>query len=222
MNRQRLLLLWGFVSLFLLLAGLFAWNYIHLSQTSFLAGTIPTVDQAVAATPTLPPSRSTDPMRGSADKNAVQIVEFADFSCLYCRITETEVQKALAGSAKPVRLVWRDLPVATENPDGILAAMAGRCANDQGKFWQMHDTLFQADQFDLDHLKTAAQQVGLDPTSFDQCLTSGKYLSAIQAEITLAQQNNINSTPTFFIGKTVLSGYTTADEFLSAIQNAQP
>ncbi len=222
MNPQRQWLLLGFLALFILIAGLFTWNSIHVARTSLLAGTAPPTDQSIPALPSLPPLRPTDPARGSADQKAVILVEFADFSCLYCRITETEVIKALQSSPKPVRLIWRDLPVANENPQGVLTAIAGRCANDQGKFWQMHDALFQSEQFDIDHLKATAQAAGLNVPTFTQCLSSGKYLSVVQSEIALAQQYHISGTPTFFIGDTYLSGYVTADQLISAIQNAKP
>ena len=220
MNNQRvfflvlILLAFGAISL-----GFF-WQEISTARSTFLAGTHPVTDSDTSSVPTLPPLRTSDPVRGNTSDKAVTIVEFADFSCLYCRLTEEEIIKTLNQSPIPVRLVWRDFPVVTEHPDGLLAAVAGRCATAQGKFWEMHDALFQLNQFDLTSLKNIATQLKLNPVTFGACLTSETPIAQIQNDITLARQHNINGAPTLFVGKQALSGSIKAEQLTAAIRQA--
>jgi protein-disulfide isomerase len=222
MTSERRIALGSLVGLFVVLTGVIIWASVHESQTHFLAGTKPDIAEPAPPEPKLPPVRPNDPARGSSDKAAVQIVEFADFTCLYCRLMEFDLEQTLTNTTIPVRLVWRDLPLQTEQREGLIAAVAARCAGEQNKFWPLHDALMKADRLDLPSIKTLAQGVGVEPVAFDQCVSAGKYLTAIQQDVALARANGITGAPTLFIGKTVLSGYTNAAELEAAIQHEAP
>lgn len=221
MDRQRLFLLYGLIAIFFLIAIGFVWDNVKLSRSTFMAGTAPPEAVDILPDPTLPPARATDPTRGSADKNALIITEFADFTCLYCHLTEPELIKALSSSPRPVRLVWRDLPIVTERPEALNAAVAGRCANEQGKFWEMHDLLFQSQRFDIQNLQSLAGNLRIDGGKFTDCMNSGKYIPKIQDDVTVARNHNIGGAPMFFVGNILLSGYVTAQQITTAIQQAK-
>jgi len=214
-------LLWTLVGFLILIVGVVLWSNFYTGQTHFLAGTRPpTTGPSNTAQTTLPPIRATDPARGSKAPEALLVVEFADFSCPYCRLLEPELNKALAQSSRPIKFVWRDFPIPSARPDGIVAALAARCARDQGKFWQMHDELFKAQLLDLTSVKLIAQNLSLDPIAFSQCLTNGPHFAELEQDVVIAQQHSISGAPTIFIGSEVVSGYLNADEITNMIHRA--
>lgn len=114
-------------------------------------------------------------------------------------------------------------PIAILGEESQLAAQAAECANDQGRFWQYHDTLYanQANEhnsgvFSSENLKAFAEALALDTTAFNSCLDSGKYAAMVKNDTNAARQQGINKTPTIFVnGREV-----TASELRSAIQEA--
>ncbi len=215
-------LLWLLLGLFAVVTILLAWSMIHRSLNTFRSGTAPSnTPTIVAPEPKQPPIRATDPARGASSTSAITIMEFADFTCQYCRATEPEIQSLLAAYPDQLRIVWRDLPITSDRPDAMLAATAGRCANEQGRFWEMHDQLFQMTSIDLTSLQDAASQIKLQTGPFMSCLQSGRYVADIQADIELAKSHNLQGAPTFFVGGSVLSGYVKATELQWAMFKAR-
>jgi len=147
-----------------------------------------------------------DPSRGPKDAKVV-IVEFSDFQCPFCGQAYPVVKQILKDYGDRILFVYRDFPIAEIHPQAIIAAMAGECAHEQGKFWPMHDKIFenQANITEAD-LKIYAIQVGLNSIQFGNCLTSGKYLSEIEADLNDGFNAGIRSTPTFVINGVQLAG----------------
>src|SRR6266853_6951864 len=131
--------------------------------------------QLTLAQPNLPRVEvaATGPSRGPASA-PVTIVEFSDFQCPYCGREYPVVERLMKEYDGKVRLVFRHYPLDF-HPFAEKAAEAGACAQDQGKFWELHDKMFgnQA-KLAVDDLKTYAKQVGLDAPKFDKCLDSGE------------------------------------------------
>ncbi len=97
--------------------------------------------------------------------------------------------------------------------ESFWAAEASECADEQGKFWEYHDLLFnrQAGEnqgaFNQDNLKQFATTLGLDATQFNACLDSGKYTDVVKREVAFAQQLGVQSTPSFVLnGQPVVGG----------------
>jgi protein-disulfide isomerase len=99
--------------------------------------------------------------------------------------------------------VLRDLPLEPIHPFALKAAEATHCAGDQGKYWEMHDRLF-ANQRELARpdLSKHAQAIGLNVSTFDQCLDSGKSVARVRKDVAEAEKLQANGTPTFFVGLT--------------------
>ena len=210
--------LWLFLGGFAVISLLLAWSVIYRSVSTFKAGTRPAnAPQIQGSTPILPPIRATDPSRGATSTNAVVIVEFADFTCAYCRASELELKAILAAYPNEIRHVWRDMPIVSDRPDAILAASASRCADDQGKFWEMHDVLLKLNAIDIATLENAAAQLKLDVSLFNSCIQSGRHIVGIQSDRQLAKDHGLTGAPTFFVGDQVLSGYVKAGEFQWAL-----
>lgn len=216
MSRERLILLGCLVGFFALLSGVFIWGQVFNAHHYLPPGTRPPEEQVVQAQ--LPPIRRTDPVLGTNDKKLLTIVEFADFNCVYCRLSAPQLKAALAPVASQVRVIWRDLPLGIDTADGRLPATAGRCALEQGKFWEMHDALFAAQSLDIDALKQIGAQLGLDRNRYEACLSSDKYAQALKDDVSIARSHGILSGPTFFIGKHVVNGYLSSSELLDIIQ----
>lgn len=148
------------------------------------------------------------------DKNAkVKIIEFADFQCPFCeqwfKTVETSLINDYVKTGK-VAFYWRDY--AFLGQESTWAAEAARCANDQGKFWDYHDYLYNhqgqenSGAFTKDKLEGFAADLGLDTTSFNSCLESDKYASAVSADQADGQKAGVNGTPTVFINGQSLVG----------------
>ena len=211
------------LALFAIVAGLFVWSYVYRSQTHFPSGTNPILSEPKPAPPTpiLPPVRTSDPVRGSTDRNAVTIVEFADYSDVTSRAIEQSIQNVLRDQQIPTRLIWRDLPTPSDQPIGMTAAIAARCAGDQGKFWEMHDAIFQSTRLDLDALKLIAKQLYLDGGRFETCIVSGPHLMEMQREMAVLAAAHIDTAPTIFVSSTAYTGYLSADQLILALWKAQ-
>jgi len=156
------------------------------------------------------------PFKG-AEKAPVTMVKFEDFQCPFCKSVQPTLAAVLKKYDGKVRLVHKDLPLEQIHPQAQLAAEASRCAGEQGKFWEYHDTLYgNAPKLGEAELKTYAKNIGLN-ASFDQCLASGKYKASVQKDLSEGGQLGITGTPTFFINGREISGALPLESFAAII-----
>jgi protein-disulfide isomerase len=172
--------------------------------------------------PTAPISISGAAKKGSKDAQ-IAIVEFSDFQCPYCgrffKETLPEVQKTYVATGKAV-IAFRHLPLSNIHPFALKAAQAAECANQQGKFWEMHDSLF-ADQQHLDapDLSKRAKTLGLDMEKFDACTAAGPSTGRVQQDQIIARGLQLSATPAFLIGTIQADG---SVKVAKVIPGAQP
>jgi protein-disulfide isomerase len=159
------------------------------------------------------------PAKGPSDAR-VTIVEFSDFQCPFCARGKKVMDEVVKTYGADVRLVFRDFPLSFhENAEK--AAEAGHCAEEQGKFWEMHDWMFDNQQsLAAGELKGAAKKLGLDGKKFDQCLDTGKYADAVAANQRAGEEAGVRGTPAFFINGTSLSGAQPFEKFKGEIDRA--
>jgi protein-disulfide isomerase len=150
----------------------------------------------------------------------VTIVEFSDFQCPFCsRITPT-LEQVVSKYGNKVRLVFRQFPLPM-HPNAAKAAEAALCANEQGKFWEMHDAMFK-DQAGLavDGLKSKAAGIsGINAASFNSCLDSGKETPAVQTDMKAGNKAGVNGTPAMFVNGRFISGVVSADDLSKVIDD---
>jgi len=116
-----------------------------------------------------------------------------------------------------IHFVYREYPLPNHQYAKV-AAEAGQCANEQGKFWPYHDRLFANQQrLTVPDLKDHAVQVGLDAPRFNACLDSHKYAAAVEADIKAGNDAGVNGTPAFFINGRMISGAQPFDAFKKII-----
>jgi protein-disulfide isomerase len=177
---------------------------------------------------TIPPRVATGDGRVLGDANApVTVVEYADFQCPICKQAETSIisriEKDYVQQGK-VKIEFRMFPFLGQ--ESFNAAQAAEAARDQGKFWEYHDALFNAQgqenggNFTYEKLVALAQQVGLDVPKFEAALSANTYLAAIQQEADSARASGVSSTPTFFIGDAKIVGTQPYAQFTGAIDAA--
>lgn len=169
-------------------------------------------------------SADDDPIIGSPDA-PITIIEFSDFQCPFCARFYSQTLPPLTQEyidQGTVKLVFRDFPIQGIHPNALPASAAAECANEQGKFKEMHDTLFER-QSEWSGLPTAeaigafsgyAGMMQLDQATFDSCVTEGKYIEEIAADLQAGQSYGVSGTPGFFVGNDEL-GYV-------EIKGAQP
>ena len=177
-------------------------------------------------TPTPGPVREVDmqelvkgkPVLGQ-ENATVTIVEFSDFQCPFCESWFQNVKPQLQPyiDRGEVRLVYAHFPLSFhENAEP--SALASECANEQGKFWEYHDTLFENQSaLDAASLKKYASDLGMDSAKFNSCFDSSKYLSEVQAEFNEGVSLGVNGTPTFFINGQKIVGAQPWTSFKSVI-----
>jgi len=138
----------------------------------------------------------------------VTIVEFSDFQCPYCgqffKNTLPQIEDEYVKTGK-VRYLFRHFPLSSHQY-AQKAAEATECAGEQGKFWEMHDKIFEnQEKITVADLKKYAADLELD-SSFNSCLDSGKFQAKVQADLKLGQDIGVTGTPAFFINGRSLSG----------------
>jgi len=173
--------------------------------------------QAKAGAPAAPQppkvSRATLNMEGVAmlgSKDApLTIVEYTDYQCPFCQrfhVTAfNELKKAYIDTGK-VRFYSRDLPLDF-HPNAMRAALAARCAGEQGQFWKLRDIMgANPDKLDIDHIVGFAADLKIDAAGLRACVVSEKYKSAIEADLLEAMKVGAQGTPTFVLGKSTATG----------------
>tara|TARA_B110000263_G_scaffold221007_1_gene209213 strand:+ start:2649 stop:3683 length:1035 start_codon:yes stop_codon:yes gene_type:complete len=129
----------------------------------------------------------------------IELIEYSDFQCPFCQQLTTTVEQLKTAYGADVRLVFKDYPLPN-HAQAFKAAEAGHCALEQGKFWELHDTMFaKQDELGVEDLKRHAGALGMDQSAFDSCLDSGRFAARVNENLREGQEDGVSSTPTVFI-----------------------
>jgi protein-disulfide isomerase len=130
----------------------------------------------------------------------VTIVEYGDFECPNCKQAAPAVKLLLDRFAGKVRFVFRHFPLEEVHPHALRAAEAAECAGGQGKFWQMHDLLFDnQEHLKLKQLHGYAERMGLDMARYTAEMDDEVYLQRVREHIDSGHHSGVRSTPGFFV-----------------------
>jgi protein-disulfide isomerase len=145
------------------------------------------------------------PVLGHADA-PVTLVEFSDYQCPFCQrffsVTFPALKRDYIDTGK-VRYIFRDYPLDQIHPQARKAAVAAHCAGDQGRYWEMHDLLFQNQRaLALPQLSEYVRKLGLDGATFDACLASDKHAARISKGLADGIAAGVQGTPGFVVAKT--------------------
>ena len=175
-----------------------------------------------------PPPSQMAPDKSKGDPNApVTVVVYADFQCPWCKRFTLGPERQLEEeyvSQGLVLLVFRHF--AFLGAESRWAAEAAECANEQGRFWDYHDKLFQEQAgenvgaFSRENLKHFAEELGLDTEQFNQCLDSGKYSDKVQEETKEGVRKGVRGTPSVFVNGRLIEGGSDYNVLRAAIEAA--
>ena len=158
------------------------------------------------------------PFKGAATA-AVTLVKFEDFHCPFCKEAQQTVTQLLARYPERIKLVHKDFPIDELHPGARQGHIAARCADEQGKFWPYHDTLYaNAPKAAPEDLKGYAKAASLDLARFDQCLSAGKYATAVDRDIDEGKQAGVAGTPAFYVNGRLLTGAQPLENFVKLIE----
>jgi len=168
-------------------------------------------------TPTIDASDSTF---GPQDAK-VKVVVFSDYQCPYCKIFYSSLRDVMKQYGDKVLFDFKHLPLDI-HPQAAPAALAAKCAQEQNKFWEYSDLLYQnqstwGNTTDTTDFKTYAQQLGLNTQQFNQCLDSKKYQSDVDTVKQEADNFGISGTPAIFINNQFENGVQNTDQLKSLI-----
>jgi protein-disulfide isomerase len=165
----------------------------------------------IAATP-----RAEAPSLGPSDA-AVTVEVWSDFQCRFCAKGASILESLREKYGDRVRIVFRHQPLPMHG-DARLAAIAAMAAHEQGKFWQMHDVLFDNPRaLDRASLEQYARGLGLDLPRFRAALDNPAWANYVDAEVVEAQRRGVAGTPTFFINGQALVGARPLEDFTRLI-----
>jgi protein-disulfide isomerase len=186
-------------------------------------------DSVKTVDPTLPKVKSEGYVMGNPSA-PVEVIEYADFECPGCgqfaTLTEPDVRARLINTGKVrVRYIDYPLPMHKNTWDASLAAA---CADDQGKFWQMHDAIFanqdrwngEATSRPRPVLEEIAKSIGLDMPKYSSCMEADTHRAKIQAHLALAEKQQVSQTPTFVIGGKMIPGAISYDSYKKYVEEA--
>lgn len=163
-----------------------------------------------------------DSPRKGADSFDLVLVEFSDFQCPFCARATSTVEQFMEEHGDEVMLVYKHLPLTNIHPQALPAAYASWAAQQQGKFWEYHDLLFEnqgnlSDEYYLE----AAEQLDLDIDRFNADRDSDEAEAAVNADRQIAAQLQIGGTPFFLMNGEGLSGARPYEDFVRALEAAK-
>ncbi len=156
---------------------------------------------------------------GSGAKN-VTLVEYGDYQCPICEVYEPVVEQVRTAYTADIHFQFRNLPLSSLHPNAFSAARAAEAASLQGKFWEMHDTLYNQTNWQvwtvssspMDLFKVYAQQLGLDVNKFQSDYASEGVNSTIQADLSAFKATGQQqATPSFFLDGTFVDNTNLTD-----------
>lgn len=152
------------------------------------------------------------PSRGESTA-PVSLVVFSDFQCPYCKKVEATLKSLLKLYPKELKIVFRHNPMPFHK-DAAKASEASQCANDQNKFWEFHDLLFEhQDKMDEAMLNEHVKTLKLDEAAYKECMSSGRAGKRVKQDLEIGHNLGITGTPTFFINGLRLVGAVPEQQF---------
>lgn len=162
-----------------------------------------------------------------SDSAPIEISEYADFQCPACgsfEVLQFDVVKKQLIDSGVVRWRYRDFPLPM-HPHARMAAHAAACANDQGKYWEVHRAIYDnqgtwsAMRSATGFFRDLAQKAGLDLTAYDACMTGAKYAGRIEASVQEGTKLGVGSTPTFLINGRLYPIVFSSDSLASLVRS---
>ncbi len=162
-----------------------------------------------------------DHVLGNADA-PITLIEYGDFECPHCGAAYPIVHEVIDRMGADLRFVFRNFPVQESHPHAMHAAQAAEAAGAQGKFWEMHDQLFEhQDALRDSDLAGYADAIGIDADRVRKELKAGTHEEKVRRDFMGGVRSGVNGTPTFFINGTRFDGnWSEPDTFMKALRES--
>ena len=158
-----------------------------------------------------------DHIQGPVDA-PIKLVEYGDYECPYCGEAYPVVKAIQERLGKRLCFAFRNFPLANSHPHAQHAAEAAEAAGEQGRFWEMHDLLYENQEaLEDEDLVRYATGLGLDARRLISAIKAGAHASRIGEDFRSGARNGVNGTPSFFINGVRYDGVTGLDELLAAL-----
>ena len=169
---------------------------------------------------TMPVAEDRDHIQGPAGA-PVTLVQYGDYECPYCGEAYPIVKDAQARMGERLRFVFRNFPISTSHPHAERAAEAAEAAAVQGRFWEMHDVLYENQKRLRDEdLHTYAEQLGLDVDLFDKEMAEHAHAERVHQDFMSGVRSGVNGTPAFYINGVRHDDSYDAETLLEALERA--
>ena len=168
-----------------------------------------------------PPVSERDHSAGPDDA-PVTLVEYGDYECSYCGMAHPIVKALQLKLGDQLRFIFRNFPLKEAHPRAQHAAEAAESAGAQGKFWEMHDVIFEHQHaLEDSDLVGYAEAIGINPDRLADDLANGTYVKRVREDFRSGVRSGVNGTPTFFINGERYNGpWADAVRFARALQDA--
>jgi predicted DsbA family dithiol-disulfide isomerase len=188
-----------------------SWTWPALSALAILS---PALWPSVRPTPPVP-----EVIRSYYKPGKINVVEFADFQCPFCRNLHQRLKALLKARGERVNFVRLNMPLDS-HVHARDAALAVLCAEDSGKSEAMADFLFSTEDLAFPAIRQAAQELGLDPVAFERCLAAPATAARLAHEIEIVHKAGLEGLPTTYVGGRRIVGAQSDDTFEAAIERA--
>ena len=168
----------------------------------------------------VPPVGERDHVLGPADAR-VTLVEYGDYECPHCGALHPVIEAARKAFGGNLRFAFRHFPLRSSHPHALAAAKAAEAAGEQGRFWEMHDRLYQRQtQLEDQDLARHARKLGLDVARFQRELTARAHEVRIREDLASAARSGAGGTPSLFINGELYQGSLDRDSVFAALARA--
>lgn len=164
------------------------------------------------------PLGTEDHAQGAPDAPLV-LIEYGDYQCRLCGQAYPAVKALQERFGSELRFVFRNMPLSRTHPEAQLAAEAAEAAGAQGKFWEMHDALYE-NQHSLgpELIRELARKIGLDMQRFEEDLAERRFRQRVRQDFLGGVRSGVNGTPTFFINGERYDGHADEEELATALE----
>jgi protein-disulfide isomerase len=169
---------------------------------------------------TLPVAEDRDHIQGPTEA-AVTLVEYGDYECPYCGAAYPIIKEVQSRMGERLRFVFRNFPITTSHPHAEQAAETAEAAATQGRFWQMHDLLYENQKRLRDpDLRDYAERLALDVERFDKELAEHVHAARVREDFMSGVRSGVNGTPTFYINGARHDDSYDVETMLAALERA--
>ncbi len=161
----------------------------------------------------------TDHVQG-AENAPIVLIEYADYQCPYCGKSYYIIKKAQEKLGDKLKFVFRNFPITELHENAVSAAIAAEAAGKQGKFWEMHDMLFENQQYLNEYnIMEYAQKLNLDISRFESDYDSVDCVTKVQNDLNSGLELGVQGTPTFFINGQRFEGNWMDPDFIDRLKS---